>query len=376
MTGGARPVVSVVVPTFNRRPALQLVLEAYERQRPADLGFELVVVDDGSTDDTAELLADVRPERYRLRALRQLNSGPATARNLALQLARGDLVLFTGDDIEPDPELLAQHVAGHREGADPGLAILGLTCWPEAVQPTATMRHVDGVGAQQFSYHYFVDGREYDFRHFYTSNVSLRRRLLDLEPEGFCTDFPAAAFEDAEFAYRLSMHGLRIRYRASAVAFHHHHYDVGGFFRRQRRCGEMAALLYDKHPALKKWLGIGPLERLRLGVLAAGGPSPEAARIAPAVAQWERRALGLAAWAERTGGAALDPLLYPLFEIGYMAGLADALFTVEGAAAVRATEFLRLVPPGVRLFARQAGHDGVPLPSVDVEALSSLDRVS
>ena len=66
------------------------------------------------------------------------------------------------------------------------------------------MRHVDGPGAQQFSYHYMVDGAEYDFRHFYTSNVSLRRDLLDREPEGFSTEFPAAAFEDAELAYRLS----------------------------------------------------------------------------------------------------------------------------------------------------------------------------
>ncbi len=369
----ARPLISVVVPTFNRRPALQLVLEAYERQRPGDLPFELVVVDDGSTDDTAELLAGARPGRYRLRVLRQSNAGPAAARNLALPKVEGDLVLFTGDDIEPDAGLLAEHVAGHRRAADGGEAILGLTRWPEGVPLTATMRHVDGVGAQQFSYHYFADGREYDFRHFYTSNVSLQRRLLDLEPGGFCTDFPAAAFEDAELAYRLSMHGLRIKYRASAVAYHHHRYEVDGFFRRQRRCGEMAALLYDKHPALKKWLGIAPLERRRMEILAAGGPSPAVARVAASLDRLEHRALGLAAWAERAGGVALDPLLHPLFEVGYLGGLADALFTTEGARTVRAAEFLRLVPPGARLFARQAGHDGVPLPSVDVADLASLD---
>jgi hypothetical protein len=235
------------------------------------------------------------------------------------------------------------------------------------------MRHVDGVGAQQFSYRYFVDGHEYDFRHFYTSNVSLRLRLLDMEPEGFCTDFPAAAFEDAEFAYRLSKHGLRITYRSSAVAYHHHHYRVGGFFRRQRRCGEMAALLYDKHPALKKWLGVGPLRQRRLELLAGDGPSPAAARIARQLEGWEGRAVRLAAWAERAGGIALDPLLHPLFELGYLGGLAEALFSADGARAVRAADYVRLIPPGVRLFAQQARHDGIPLPPVDVEELSSLD---
>ncbi len=367
------PLISVVIPTFNRRQALQLVLDGYEQQQPTDLSFELVVVDDGSTDDSQELLASVRPERYRLRVLRQSNAGPAAARNLALPEVEGDLVLFTGDDIEPHTRLLAEHVAGHEQDSDSGKAILGLTRWPEGVRLTATMRHVDGVGAQQFSYHYFVDGQEYDFRHFYTSNVSLRRRMLELEPEGFCTDFPAAAFEDAEFAYRLSMHGLRIRYRAAAVAFHHHRYQVDGFFGRQRRCGEMAAQLYDKHPALKKWLGIAPLERQRMEILAAGGPSPMVAELARSLELWEGRVLGLAGWAEGVGGVSLDPLLHPLFEVGYVGGLADALFTAKDARTVRASEFLRLVPPGVRLFASQASNDGVPLPSVDVAALSRLD---
>ena len=165
----------------------------------------------------------------------------------------------------------------------------------------------------------------------------------------------------------------RIRYRAAARADHHHHYDAATFLRAAATLRRDGRVLYELQPALKKWLDIRRLERRRMEILAAGGPSPAVARVAASLDRLEHRALALAAWAERTGGVALDPLLHPLFEVGYLGGLADALFTVEGARTVRAAEFLRLVPPGARLLARQAGHDGVPLPSVDVADLASLD---
>ena len=331
------------------------------------------MVDDGSSDGTAELLAARRPERYRLRTVAQPNSGPAAARNRAIQTATGDIVLFSGDDIEPDPRLLGEHLAGHEEAADGAVAILGLTRWPDGAPLTATMRHIDGVGAQQFSYHYFSDGTEYDFRHFYTSNVSLPRALLELEPGGFCTDFPAAAFEDAEFAYRLSGHGMRIRYRAAAVAFHHHRYDAETFFERQVRCGEMAAILVRKQPVLKKWLGVTPLEWRRLEVLEKNDRTGEEVRVARDLDRWVRRALTLAGFFDRVKPEAVDALLHPLFEYGYAAGLSDALFEERCSRWVKAAEFLRLVPQGVREVERRAALAGIPVPRTDAAALAGLN---
>jgi glycosyltransferase involved in cell wall biosynthesis len=368
----APPLFSVVVPTCNRREALALALGAWERQLPADLPFELVVVDDGSSDGTAELLDAHRGDRFRLRAVRQNNAGPAAARNRALALAAGELVLFTGDDIEPAPDLLAEHRAGHEEAGDPQVAILGLTHWPDGADLTATMRHVDGVGAQQFSYHYFRDGAEYDFRHFYTSNVSVQRRLLELEPSGFSTEFPAAAFEDAELAYRLSMHGLRIRYRAAARAAHHHRYDAASFFLRQRRCGEMAAVLYQVQPALKKWLEIGRLEWRRLERLTAAACEVEY-EVERDLERWEWRAMSLAQVYDRAPATdAADALLHPLFEYAYLAGLAGAMFEPAAARAVCAAEYLRLLPPAVRELERRAALAGIPVPRGDAEPIARL----
>jgi glycosyltransferase involved in cell wall biosynthesis len=79
------PLVSIVVPSYNRRDGLGRLLDALARQTyPLD-GFEVVVVDDGSTDGTAEYLAALRPA-FPFRFLQQANQGPAAARNLGVRI--------------------------------------------------------------------------------------------------------------------------------------------------------------------------------------------------------------------------------------------------------------------------------------------------
>jgi glycosyltransferase involved in cell wall biosynthesis len=369
----AKPVVSVVVPSFNRAQDLRRVLGAFERQRPVDLPFEVVAVDDGSTDGTAEVLASWRSRRFSLRFTRQANGGPARARNRALRIAAGEIVLFGGDDIEPHPDLVAEHVNEHLRRGDPRVAVLGLTRWPEGEELTSTMRHIDGPGAQQFSYAVFEDGAEYDFRHFYTSNVSLRRSLLDREPDGFSTAFPAAAFEDAELAYRLSRHGMRIVYRASALAWHHHRYDARRFFDRQVRCGEMADVLYRIHPQLAKWIDLRMLMWHRLEVLTADPPTrSKIARVRSELDTWERRAIDLAVFLDQPATDLVDPLLNALFRYGFVKGLAAARFGPNGGALSAADQWLRLLPAAVHVLSRNAARRGVRLPAREVEALIEI----
>ncbi len=368
------PRFSVVIPSHNRRDTLERVLDGYRRQTPEAPPFEVVVIDDGSTDGTGELLAS-RPDgdRYPMRFERQDNGGPALARNRGLALARGEIVLFTGDDVEPTPSLLAEHERAHRAHASETAIVLGLTRWPPDMTPTATMRHVDGVGAQQFSYHFLKDGGEYDFRHFYTSNVSVRRALLDREPSHFATDFPAAAFEDAELAYRLSLHGGRIFYHAAAVAHHHHHYTARGFFRRQRRCGEMALLLYRKWPQLEKWLGLRQLAWARVEAASADGERRrDIAHVAAGLEAWERRLLDLATFFDPLDVPPLDRLLLAAFHYGYLRGLADASLEPPAAARARAALFLDAMPAAAAGFAREMKRAGLPYPRADVEAIAGL----
>ena len=355
---------SIVIPTYNRLPILRRVLRAWDRQKePGDL--EVIVVDDGSTDGTRDWLPGWRPESYRWRFALQANAGPAAARNRALAMARGGTVLFTGDDIEPRPDLLHQHRLGHLALADPRVAVLGLTRWPDGSPTTATMRHIDGPGAQQFSYHFFEDGAEYDFRHLYTSNISLDRRLLDLEPRGFCLDFPAAAFEDAELGYRLSAHGLRIVYRAAAVAEHHHPYTARDFFRRQVRCGEMAAVLDRLLPELRRFLDLDTVEAARARLAwhrLRSLPLPSIAEDA------ERRLASVAAFFDPLPYDEVGEILSPLFRYAYLVGLARARYSRATALGARELLAEEILLPAARGFRRTIEARGLPDPGLDLRA--------
>src|SRR4051812_31234041 len=106
------PRVSVVVPTFNRRLSLMRLLDALATQTyPADL-LEVLVVDDGSTDDTVDYL-QCTPSPFARRVLTQTHAGPAAARDLGAEQALGSLIVFLDDDVAPIPSLIARHVADH-----------------------------------------------------------------------------------------------------------------------------------------------------------------------------------------------------------------------------------------------------------------------
>jgi glycosyltransferase involved in cell wall biosynthesis len=364
----SEPLISVIIPTYRRPRDLARALVGWERQSPDDLPFELIVVDDGSGDETPQVVAAHRSRRYDLRLRIQANTGPAGARNAGLALARGRWVLITGDDIEPEPDLLAAHLRAHLEEDDETVAILGLTRWARDQDLTATMRHVDGVGAQQFSYHWMTDGAYYDFRHFYTSNISVARSLLAHEPDGFSLAFPHAAFEDAEFAYRLSRHGLRIRYRAQAVGRHRHPYDVTGFFQRQRRCGEMAALLAEIHPQLGRWASLRELRFVAAASARLG--AAERRRVLDAthrLDEHEARVIRVASVYDRapTTPPGHDDLLLAVFRFGFFRGVLDRAFSSAVARRTAAALLLRDLVSAVRAYRDGLAEEGWPLPEMD-----------
>jgi len=242
--------VSVVVPTHNRKDKLLACLRALERQSVLPQEFEVLVIDDGSTDGTQEAVQSaVFP--FPLRYFRQEPSGPGAARNLAIGKAVGELVLFIGDDIYADEHLLEAHLMAHAAGADPGLAVLGRIDWPSTMTPNAVMDYVCGDAMLQFAYTYIPKAPALDHRFFYTSNISLKREfLVDAAHDGvrFDADFRYAAFEDSEFALRLQPRGLQIRYAPEAVAVHDHWMDLDSFAARERHAGAMAVVFYRKHP--------------------------------------------------------------------------------------------------------------------------------
>lgn len=253
MSVAGEPLFSVVVPTHDRRQVLPEVVAALEDQTEAP-PFEVVVVDDGSSDGTWEWLEGHRA-RVELRRVRQANAGPAAARNRGVAVARGRRVAFLGDDTVPAVDWLARHhqAWGRWRDGRP-VAVLGYTRWHRRIRVTPFLEYINEEGFQ-FGYRLIRDPSELPFNLFYTSNVSLDRELLVAEP--FDEGFPHAAWEDIDVAYRLqARHDLRLVYAPEAVVEHDHPTDLGRFCRRQARVGAAAVALLERHPELGPLLGV------------------------------------------------------------------------------------------------------------------------
>src|SRR3989338_3818100 len=119
-----QPLVSIVTPTFNRVGSLREAIESVLAQTFSD--WELIIVDDGSTDDTRQMVAQYQAQEPRIRYAYQLNSGASAARNRALGLAQGEFVAFLDDDDFWLPEKLTKQI--DRFSQDPSLGFLYTKC--------------------------------------------------------------------------------------------------------------------------------------------------------------------------------------------------------------------------------------------------------
>ncbi|MCP4896468.1 MAG: glycosyltransferase [bacterium] len=249
--------VSVVITTFNRWSILEMTLDALAEQDWSKL--QIVVVDDGSSDDTWERLREYRDtnsDRFNLAIATQENQGQGLARNHALSLVEEDLVLFLGDDIIPEPDLVRAHVERHREVGEP-TAVVGFTDWYRPRMRITPFMEMINLEGHQFGYGFMASGKDQPFTCFYTSNISLDRSILGGSP--FDSTFNSYGWEDVELGYRLSKRGVRIVYEENARAGHFHPTDIRSFYKRQVQVGRTHHDLLAIHPELAQDPHMPPL---------------------------------------------------------------------------------------------------------------------
>ena len=351
------------MPCYNRAFDLERVLFQYDGQS-GRTPFELIAVDDASTDKTYELLSNYHPQRYRLVARQQeVNGGPARARNVGISLAKGKLVAFVGDDILPSADFVEGHVRAHRNFPRREVAVLGQVSWGSDLPVNQLMEYIDGEGAQQFSYHYLRDGRIYDFRHMYTANISLKKELLLELQTGFDTDFPYPAFEDAELGYRLAQRGMRILYCAEIEARHYHYHTIWSFTRRQNLCGISSRILVQKHPELTSHPSFRGHYR-RLTAMVRPDHFTRGLRCASQIDAWDQAAYHLASAYEWSDHSRLSNLYGPLLDYAYYNGVISHVLGEDAyhqwAHGAHASAYLL---PAVRQFERYSAEHGYPFPA-------------
>lgn len=323
----ARASISVVIPTYNRSDVLRETVEQCQHHSK-DRNIEFIIINDGSRDDTGRVLEELT-ERYNNITYRTIeNGGPGRARNIGACLATKEVILFIGDDIRPtNSDFFDTHARLHKTHLSDRFAVLGKCVWPnnKSLQVNHVMRHIQGRGGEQFGYADLVPYSFIDWRFFYTANVSVKNGVIDdWETEGFSPKFDLAAFEDAEFAYRLTLKsgGFTIFYDPTSVGHHIHPYTVEGFLRRQFNTGLMADVFLKLHNITEQ-LGLQPIAN----ALRAPSRPDDGAVVADCLAILE----GIMAWVrllDRDSGlgneAWHDDLLYAVFEASYYHGFISA----------------------------------------------------
>lgn len=262
---------SVVIPTYNRLPILEKCLRALENQElTPDHRYEVIVVDDGSTDDTVNWLQQQQASFPHLRLLSQDHQGPAAARNRGVAAARGDTIVFIDSDLVVTAQFLQAHATALSRAAQqvrtpagepPRLFTYGRvinTC--NFANPTA-----EPYKLTDFSAAYFATG-----------NVAIAR--IWLEQAGlFDPEFQLYGWEDLELGVRLKQLGLKLIKAPEAVGYHWHPpfslEQLPGLIDKEIQRGRMGVLFYQKHPTWEVRLMIQMtwLHRLLWGGLTLGG---------------------------------------------------------------------------------------------------------
>lgn len=259
------PQISCIICTYNRVEMLRRVLDAFLGQTLPRSEFEIILVDDGSTEDVGSLAAQYQ-RILPLRLIRQENLGLGAAKNAGVAAAAAPIVIFMDDDDTPAPSLLAEHLRAHAAYPNTNIAVLGHTnLHPEIVQ-RPLMRFVTDVGCYLFSYARIADGAILDYSWFWGGRSSCKRALLP-GPAPFNPMFRFGC-EDIELGYRLSAQGLKVVYCRSAVTTMLRALSLAEFCHRTERQGQSNWLFSRLHPSpeIQAWAGIEQAFRLWSGV--------------------------------------------------------------------------------------------------------------
>jgi GT2 family glycosyltransferase len=365
------PRVSVVVCSYNGARTIRDTLGALARLDYPD--FEVIVVNDGSTDATPAIAAG-----YGARLISTHNRGLSAARNTGWQAATGEIVAYIDDDAYPDPHWLRYLAYAFMTGdwvgvGGPNIAPPGDGAIAECI-----------ANAPGGPVHVLVTDREAE--HIPGCNMAFRRDAL-AAVGGFDARYRAAG-DDVDLCWRLQERGGRIGFHAGAMDWHHRRNSIAMYWRQQKGYGKAEALLEEKWP--ERYNGAGhiawsgrlygrgfalplPLSRARVygGVWGTAAyqslyqPAPVALAALPLMPEWNLVIATLAALALL--GLSWPPLraALPLALLAALAPLAQAALAASRATYPRParspgesarrwalTAFLHLMQPLARLVGR------------------------
>ncbi len=330
-----KPRVSVVVCSYNGGATLDQCLRSLLALDYPD--YEIIVVDDGSTDNTPDILARFPT----VRALRQENLGLSAARNVGLRAATGSIIAYTDADCFADPDWIS-HLVYQLERSS-AAAVGGPNLTPQDGWLAACMAASPGQPMH-------VLESDQEAEHIPGCNMAFRREALEAI-NGFDFQYRKAG-DDVDVCWRLQQAGFWITFAPGAFVWHHRRQTPRAYLRQQAGYGEAEALLRFKHPdkfngrGHGKWRGVlygASLQGLRLAgaIIYRGvfGTALFQCVYQPEPAHWAMLPCTLE-WHVAMGLIALVSLFWPLgwIAVGLMLTLSFAVAALQAAQARLAAE--------------------------------------
>lgn len=259
---------SVVIPTYNRLPILQKCLLALENQEfDHDIinDYEIIVVDDGSIDQTISWIAEEKASLPHVKVLTQNHKGAGSARNLGVKNAVGDWIIFIDSDLVVTSVFFQAHSqaiikAQEKENSDKIFTYGAVINTCNFDNPTAEPYKITDFSAAYFA----------------TGNVAIAKKWL-LEAGLFDTMFNQYGWEDLELGVRLKKLGLKLIKCPEAVGYHWHPpfnlQQIPQLIEKEIERGKMGVLFYQKHPTyeVRMMIQMTWLHKLLWGILSFGG---------------------------------------------------------------------------------------------------------
>jgi glycosyltransferase involved in cell wall biosynthesis len=216
--------------TYNRAQTLRDTIACLDAQTLAPEDYEVIIVDDGSADDTRKEVGEAMGQvRFALRFLSHDNQGPGYTQNRGLREARAPLAMLMADDILLDAGALGAHLEMHEQHPDPRTAVLGRVVQSPKLVQSVFLRIWD-----PFRFDSFEGLEALPYYLFWACNVSFDREFM-LTHGMFREEMGragAAAHEDVELGYRLHRRGMRLYFASGALGYHYHIENLAGAMQR------------------------------------------------------------------------------------------------------------------------------------------------
>lgn len=225
---------SLIIPAYNAEKTITTCLESALHQSLLIDHYEIILVDDGSTDNTSEIVS-----RYPVRLIQQTNQGPAVARNKGAHEAQGDILVFTDSDCELDFEFLEKIIAPILENPE----IIGVQGSYKTKQREFMARY--GQVEIETRYSRMAKNKYIDFIGTYAAAY---RKDIFHDYGGFDTGFPLASGEDTEFSYKLYENKHKMVFAPEAFVYHQHPIRLKQYLKSKFFRGYWRVRLYKKHP--------------------------------------------------------------------------------------------------------------------------------